>query len=187
MIKNIIMRLKRRRVNRNHQSKIHYLRKQGALIGERTRLNCNVDSFGTEPYLISVGEDCLLAYDIHLFTHDGGVKVLSSLNYFDGKRMDIIAPIKIGNNVYIGSGAYVLPGVTIGNNCVIGAASVVTHDIPDNSVAVGIPARVIKTIDKYYETVLQKDRLYPTAHMSAEDKRAYFEKLHLLNGSGKES
>ena len=87
--------------------------------------------------------------------------------------MDMMAPIRVGNNVYIGSGAYIMPGVTIGDNCIIGAASVVTKDIPANSVAVGIPARVIKTIDEYYENAVKRGRLYPTAQMSADEKKLY--------------
>ena len=53
----------------------------------------------------------------------------------------------IGNNVWIGSGANILPGVSIGDNSIIGAGSVVIKDIPANSVAVGIPAKVIKNLD----------------------------------------
>ena len=52
--------------------------------------------------------------------------------------------ITIGNNVWIGGGAILLPGVTIGDNVVIGAGSVVTHDIPSDSVAVGSPCRVVR-------------------------------------------
>ncbi len=55
-------------------------------------------------------------------------------------------PITVGNNVWIGGGVQVLPGVTIGNNVVIGSGSVVTHNIPDNVVAVGNPCRVIRDI-----------------------------------------
>ena len=53
----------------------------------------------------------------------------------------------IGNNVWIGSGANILPGVSIGDNSIIGAGSIVIKDIPANSVAVGIPAKVIKNLD----------------------------------------
>lgn len=62
------------------------------------------------------------------------------------KGLEYAKPITVGDNVWIGAHVTVLPGVTIGNNCVIGAGSVVTHDIPANSVAVGNPCRVIKTI-----------------------------------------
>jgi acetyltransferase-like isoleucine patch superfamily enzyme len=53
--------------------------------------------------------------------------------------------VKVGHNVWIGYGACVLRGVTIGNNCVIGTSSVVTKDVPDNTVVAGLPARVIRT------------------------------------------
>ena len=56
-------------------------------------------------------------------------------------------PITVGDNVWIGAGVHVMPGVTIGNNVVIGGGSVVVKDIPDNVVAVGNPAKVIKTLD----------------------------------------
>lgn len=136
-----------------------------------------VDAFGSEPYLITVGENCLFSADIYFVTHDGGVKVLNSLNYFEGKRKDNIAPINIGNNVYIGMGAYIMPGVSIGDNCIIGARAVVTHDVISNSVAVGIPAKNIKTIDEYYQSTISKGTLYDTAGMSREEKRKYFEKI----------
>lgn len=56
-------------------------------------------------------------------------------------------PVKIGNDVWIGGNVTILPGVTIGNNVVIGAGAVVTHDIPDNSLAMGVPARVVRQLD----------------------------------------
>lgn len=69
----------------------------------------------------------------------------------DGTQFSL--PVHIGNDVWIGSNVVVLPGVTIGNNVVIGAGSVVTHDIPDNVVAVGVPCKVLREItdeDKEY-------------------------------------
>lgn len=62
------------------------------------------------------------------------------------KHLGIAKPVRIGNDVWLGGNVTVLPGVTIGNNVVVGAGAVVTSDIPDNSVAVGVPARVIKNI-----------------------------------------
>lgn len=60
-------------------------------------------------------------------------------------------PVEIGNNVYIGMNATIIAGSKIGNNVIIGANSVVTKEIPDNSVAVGNPCKVIYSIEEYYE------------------------------------
>ena len=163
--------------NLSYESKRNYLRKKGAKIGAGTRLNCHVDAFGTEPYLVSVGEDCLFASGVHFITHDGGIKVLNTLGVFDGKRMDSIAPIIIGNNVYIGMGAYIMPGVHIGHNTVIGAGSIVTKDVPGNCVCAGIPAHIIRSIDDYGASLKSKGRLMPTAGMNDRDKREYLEHI----------
>lgn len=64
------------------------------------------------------------------------------------KGLEYARPITVGDNVWIGAGVSVLPGVSIGDNCVIGAGSVVVKDIPSNSVAVGNPCKVVKTISK---------------------------------------
>lgn len=90
---------------------------------------------------IEIGNHCLFADSVHLYDHD---------HRFD--RLDILikdqgyttAPIKIGNNVWLGAKVTVLKGVTIGDGVVVGANSVVTSDLPANSVCGGIPAKVIK-------------------------------------------
>lgn len=159
---------------RNWKSKREFLIRKGAVIGEGTRLNCTTNAFGTEPYLIEVGRDCLFAKDVNFVTHDGGIKVLNTLGYFgEGKRMDKMGRIRVGDNVYIGMDAQVMLGCTIGNNVIIGSKALVTHDIPDNCVAVGIPARVICTLDEYYGKCLERGNVYETAGMKAEDKKVY--------------
>ena len=175
LLKRLLQLYRKYKHNSSYESKRAYLRSQGATIGDGTRLICPVEAFGSEPYLISVGENCLFSDGVCFFTHDGGVKVLSDLDYFQGQRMDMIAPIQVGNNVYIGTGAYILPGVTIGDNVVIGAGSIVTKDIGSNVVAAGVPARVIRTIDEYYAKAMARGVLYPTAKMTPEEKKAYFE------------
>lgn len=62
------------------------------------------------------------------------------------KGLEYAFPIKVGNNVWVGGNVTVLAGVSIGNNCVIGAGSVVTKDIPENSLAVGSPCKVIRSL-----------------------------------------
>lgn len=63
------------------------------------------------------------------------------------KGVEWAEPVTIGNSVWIGGNVVILPGVTVGNNVVIGAGSVVTHDIPDNVVVAGNPAKIIKSLD----------------------------------------
>lgn len=94
-------------------------------------------------WLIEIGNNVTMAPRVHILCHDASIK--GFLNYTK------IGRVTIGNNVFIGAESVVLPGVTIGNNVVIGANSTVTHNIPDNSVAVGSPARVISTLDEYLE------------------------------------
>ena len=67
-------------------------------------------------------------------------------------------PVRIGNNVWIGAGAVILPGITIGENSVIGAGSIVTKDIPANVVAVGNPCRVLRPISERDREFYYKDR-----------------------------
>ena len=67
-------------------------------------------------------------------------------------------PVHIGNNVWIGAGAIILPGITIGDNSVIGAGSVVTKDIPANVVAVGNPCRVLREIGEHDREYYWRDR-----------------------------
>ncbi|WP_206241980.1 acyltransferase [Novosphingobium terrae] len=142
-----------------------YARKLGVRMGQGCRL-INVD-FSTEPYLITMG-DRVSATKVRFETHDGGVWVLRP-GY---PQVDIIKPITIGSNVFIGYGAIILPGVTIGDNVVIGAGSIVSRDIPSNSVAVGIPARVIKSLDAYREGALQSAE--DTKSLDEAAKRDYY-------------
>lgn len=105
--------------------------------------------WGTEPWLITLGENVHITDGVKFINHDGGT-LLYRKNIPD---LEITKPITIGNDVYIGNNVIILPGVNIGNNVVIGAGAIVTRSIPDNSVSVGVPARVIKTADEYLEKI----------------------------------
>ena len=67
----------------------------------------------------------------------------------------------IGNNVFIGAGTVILPSVRIGNNVIIGANSTVTRNIPDNSVAFGSPAKVVKSLEEYLNKEKQRMAISP--------------------------
>ena len=90
---------------------------------------------------VSIGDNCLLGPQTCIYSLN---HPLDAAERRTGRQ--IPKPVRIGNDVWFGGNCVVLPGVTIGNNVVIGAGSVVTHDIPDNSLAVGNPARVIKKL-----------------------------------------
>lgn len=125
--------------------------------------------FGSEPYLITIGERVEITYGVRFITHDGAAWCLR--NYDERFReLDLLGPIKVGNNVFIGNNAIILPGVTIGDNVIIGAGAVVARDIPSNSVAAGVPARVIRGIDEYAARALEKDGAAKTKGMSSEEK-----------------
>ena len=108
-------------------------------IGAGTYIN-GADLHTTKDSHIYIGDKCLISYEVVMRTdmhnHKAGIPIIDQGNSAE----DII----IGNNVWIGHGVYIMPGVHIGDNSIIGAKAVVTKDIPADSIAVGVPACVIK-------------------------------------------
>jgi len=89
---------------------------------------------------VEIGEWTMISTNVAIITVNHDYSLLGK----DAWNSHIVAPVKIGRNVWIGSNAVILPGVTIGDMTIIGAGSVVTKDIPANSIAVGNPARVVR-------------------------------------------
>ena len=157
------------------KKRIEILRKRGVKIGEKTYIEKNV-VFGSEPYLISIGDNVRITSNVQFITHDGGMWVARNLGILE--NADKFGQINIGNNVNIGWNVILMPGVNIGSNCIIGAGAIVTKDIPDNSVAAGVPARVISSINEYCEK--NRDKVDITKNMTAKEKRIYLEKKYKL-------
>ena len=175
LFKNIKRKITIYKANKTQESKRNFLRSLGCKVGEGTRFVGRAQ-VGDDPFLVEIGSDCLISNDVSFLAHDGGVKVLNGLGYFNGQRMDKMARIKIGNNCFIGCGAVILGGVRIGDNVIIGTRSIVTKDIPSGTVAAGMPAKVICTIEEYYQKNCEKGVFFPTPSMSKDQKIDYLKK-----------
>lgn len=140
-----------------------YARHIGVNFGRGCRFYGKI-SWSTEPWIITLGNNVHITAEVRFVTHDGATLL------FRDKQPDleITKPIVIGDNVYIGTRATIMPGVKIGSNCIIGAGAVVTRDIPDNSVAVGVPAKVIKTAEDYFEKA--KAESLHLGHLQGKEK-----------------
>jgi len=147
IIKNLQLRLARTSVKRY----LKFLNRTGVKIGDNIYFHGGVNTVSidiTRPSLVTIGSNISFNKNFTLLTHDWGGYVLRN-------RYKEFIPssgkVKIGNNIVFGRNVTVLKGVTIGDNCIIGLNSVITKDIPANSVAVGAPARVVSTLEDYYK------------------------------------
>jgi acetyltransferase-like isoleucine patch superfamily enzyme len=146
MLKKLFEAIQLKFASTNKRAKIY--QKKGVVMGKNCQIFGDV-SFGSEPYLVKLGDYVKITYGCLFITHDGGVEVLRNLGMLE--NAEVFGRITIGNNVFIGNRCTFLPNVTIGDNVVIGTGSIVTKDIPSNSIAAGVPCRVIKTLEEYYE------------------------------------
>lgn len=118
-------------------------KRMGVKIGENCSIQNEVMIDYSHYWLITIGNNVTLAPRVHILAHDASTKKV--LGYTK------IGKVVIEDNVFIGAGAIVLPGVKVGANSIVGAGSVVSTDVPECSVAVGCPAKVICSVNEYYE------------------------------------
>lgn len=147
--------------------------REGLKLGNDVRIVGKPD-FGSEPYLIELGDHVTVSSRVSFITHDGATWVFRDRAEYNGLQR--FGRILVGNNCFIGERAIILPGVSIGDGCVVGAGAVVTRSVPDGSVVAGVPARFVCSYDEYVRQMAPQCRTYAPELTSDRDAL----KRHLL-------
>jgi acetyltransferase-like isoleucine patch superfamily enzyme len=152
------------------EQKIKELRSRGVRIGQSCRIYAT--EFSTEPYLIDIGDNVAIAGGAKFLTHNG----LASMIRDKYPGIQVFGRIRIGSRSFIGQDAILLPGTEIGQDCIIGAGAVVRGKIPDDSLVIGNPAKIIgKATDVLAKLETSPNRL-DLYDVSAEERRKRLEK-----------
>nr|MDT0666118.1 acyltransferase [Micromonospora sp. DSM 115978] len=131
---------------------VGFARRVGVTVGSDCRfIGVGLATFGSEPYLVRLGDHVAIASGVRFLTHDGG-NWLFQREYPD---LDVAAPIVVGDNVMLGINSMIYRGVTIGDDVAVAAGALVMRDVPPGSVVAGAPARVISSLDDYRRRLLR--------------------------------
>lgn len=127
---------------------VNYAKYKGVTVGQNCRIYTT--TFGTEPFLISIGDNVTITSGVKFITHDGSTILMRDKK---GRRF-FYAPIEIGNNVFIGTNSIIMPGVKIEDRVIVAAGSVITKSVPSGSIVAGVPARIIGKYEDIEERML---------------------------------
>jgi acetyltransferase-like isoleucine patch superfamily enzyme len=139
-------------------------------MGEHCSIQRNTEL--PDPAYVRIGNNVRLS-GCTLFGHDGTVNMI---NRAYGLHLDSVGKIDIKDNVFVGHRAIVMPGVTIGPNAIVGAGALVTHDVPENTVVGGVPAKRICSLDELVARQTARTAQMPWAQLIAE-RRGGFDPL----------
>ncbi|TCV55901.1 acyltransferase [Pseudomonas fluorescens] len=132
---------------------VSYAKRIGVGInGQLTIYGSSYEMFSTEPYLVTLGDNVFISIKAKFVCHDGSALPFRK-NIPD---LELAGEITVGNNVFIGMGALILPNIRIGNDCIIGANAVVTKDVADGTIVAGNPARVVSLTKDFLERAQAK-------------------------------
>lgn len=134
-----------------------YLKRNHVLyqMGDNCMINANV--VFTDPKHVRLGNNVNLT-GCTLIGHDGAVNMIKKMT---GISLDSVGKIDILDNVFVGHGTTIMPGVTIGPYAIVAAGSVVTRDVPPNTIVGGVPAKKIGTVDEYIQRCEQRTAAFP--------------------------
>ena len=142
----------------------------GAKVGEGCKI-CDDPwkVFGSEPYLVEIGDNVEITNGVRFVTHDGSIWVARNEDYF--KDADVFGKIVVSHNVFIGINSIILPSSHIEENVIVGAGSIVKGVVESGSVVAGIPAKRIKSVEEYLIGIEKK--IVNTHSLSYENKKRF--------------
>ena len=149
-----------------------YLKKQAVFHAQGD--NCFISKAANipDPHLVKLGGNVWITSGCQLLCHDASVIMINIMR--SGHR-DRVGPIVFGSNSFLGNNVIVLPGTGIGSKTIVGAGSVVTGDIPDNSVFAGNPARRICDFEEYVIRIENETRTYPWLDLLKQHERHVYD------------
>nr|WP_305519079.1 acyltransferase [Pseudomonas sp. Q11] len=132
---------------------VSYAKKIGVQVKGRLMIyGSSYEMFSTEPYLVTLGDNVFISIKAKFVCHDGSTLPFRK----DIPDLELAGEINVGNNVFIGMGALILPNVRVGNDCIVGANAVVTKDVADGTIVAGNPARVVSSTKDFLERAQTK-------------------------------
>jgi acetyltransferase-like isoleucine patch superfamily enzyme len=133
---------------RLYQDPVRYFRSQGVEIGEDVEIfGAKLFTFGSEPYLVSIGNQVTISHSVDFITHDGGLRIARAK--YPGAYL--YGRIQVADRCFLGAHCVLLPGAKVGAGCVIGSGAIITGEIPPGVVAIGAPARPVRSVGEYIQ------------------------------------
>lgn len=165
----------------SYDKRMDLFQKKGLKIGKNVHIAADVKIDEHFCHLISIGDNCRIARNVTILSHDGAPGYISG-------GYGTAGAVEIGENCIIGANSIILPGATIGSNVIVAAGSVVNKSIPSNSCVSGNPARFYDTFDnwlkKYKEGIEKSDYIFHQP-VSIDDYEDYKKEKKLMNEHAK--